>query len=149
MSETNNKAGKVVGKLFFGLSLIILAAVLALSVYLSGQGKLISKTLTLYKSGSIDKIEPLLSAELDKAAFLADLERSRTQLLTLYGDDLSVKYDFQSRDILSTDEFIYNCTVTAYGGDNDATENFYSFILVRENGKWKIAGAQTDFVIAE
>ena len=61
MSEKNNKAGKVAGKLFFGLSLIILAAVLALSVYLSGQGKLISKTLTLYKSGSIDKIEPLLS----------------------------------------------------------------------------------------
>lgn len=149
MSETNNKAGKVIGKLFFGLSLIILAAVLALSIYLSGQGKLISKTLTLYKSGSIDRIEPLLSSEIDKTAFMADLEKSRERLLTVYGDDLSVRYDFESRDMLSTDEFIYNCTVTAYGGDNDATENFYSFILVRENGKWKIAGAQTDFVIAE
>lgn len=136
----SGRAGKTAGRLLLLLSTVILIAAIVFSSYMGGQSKLMSKLTAYYKSGTIDKIGTLISDTADKDGLLRDIQNSWDMESAIYGDDLSVRYKFESRSAMSSDEFIYNCEVTFYGGDNPADKRFYSVLMVRENGTWRIAG---------
>ena len=92
----SGRAGKTAGRLLLLLSTVILIAAIVFSSYMGGQSKLMSKLTAYYKSGTIDKIGTLISDNADKDGLLRDIQNSWDMESAIYGDDLSVRYKFES-----------------------------------------------------